>query len=417
MQDKTGHNELPDQFSSYMKLRIEDHRLPVEPEIWTELESQMRQGKRESRIWIGSLLAAALLAGLAWMFFSQQTETTPDIFVEQPLSEITPPEPVVNSKDILSEQNTDSKIAEPRTPISSVPKRSIHPDTYTTEAINSEREEIQNKEIVEEEEKEDKVIQQKNEKERDISPKLNQFLPDAPAWEDLEPSSKKNKRRWLIAATVGTGQNMSLLDTRYRNDELHNDFTNPGYEGNIGIPPPPIINDLMKIEDYSDFKYSLPLSFGITARMPLSERWSIESGLVYTYLSTKMKGRNIYKVDGELNLHYLGIPVNIVANIWKRSNWNIYISGGVMLEKGLSSAYTEKVYYGDRITPTTRRTSIKGIQTSLNGALGFTYVFYNNWGIYLEPKIYYYFDNNQPISTRTDHPFGVGIGAGVRYQF
>jgi len=37
--------------------------------------------------------------------------------------------------------------------------------------------------------------------------------------------------------------------------------------------------------------------------------------------------------------------------------------------------------------------------------------------LYVEPRFSYYFDNNQPVSIRTDRPVSIGIGGGLRYSF
>ena len=88
-----------------------------------------------------------------------------------------------------------------------------------------------------------------------------------------------------------------------------------------------------------------------------------------------------------------------------------------MAEKGLRSIYTENEYIEDRTITTKTITNIDGLQWSVNGAIGTTYKFQRNWGIYFEPKVSHYFDNNQPISARTNQPTVIGLTAGIRYQF
>ena len=47
--------------------------------------------------------------------------------------------------------------------------------------------------------------------------------------------------------------------------------------------------DNRSFESYPDVSYSLPISFGFTVRKDLSRRIAVESGLMYTYLSTTFK--------------------------------------------------------------------------------------------------------------------------------
>ncbi len=425
MQDKIGHNESRDPFSCYIKQRLEDHRLPVEPEVWNELESHIWQKKWRAPIWIVCLLAAALLTGLAWLFFSPQTMTSPDILVEQSTPVInTPVSPIDQSGNLdkkvpplsIKKENSLSQLADSspkeknnNSVITTIEDPTASENTMETEIIISEQ-------VIEEEPNNMGADNSQEKIEKKSNPSLLFPQSNNSNQYEFEPPIRKKQKRLLIAATVGTGQNTSILDINRSNNQS-NDYYNNSEGNNSHIPEPPSMNSWMKLEDYSDFKYSLPLSFGLTARIPLNNKWSIESGIIYTYLSTKMSGRKTFNVDGKLGLHYLGIPINIVYTVWNNPNWNIYASGGMILEKGIRAVYTEKIHYLDRIISTTGRTKIDGMQLSLNGAIGFTYLFYNQWGLYVEPKLYYYFDNNQPISSRTNHQFGVGINAGVRYQF
>ena len=118
-----------------------------------------------------------------------------------------------------------------------------------------------------------------------------------------------------------------------------------------------------------------------------------------------------------LGLHYLGIPVNLVVKLWNSSNWNVYVSGGFMLEKGLRSIYQVEAYNFDEHKSATYRSGIDGLQWSLNLSVGVSYRFYKDWSLYLEPRYSYYFDNNQPVSYRTENMTLIGVGAGVRFEF
>jgi hypothetical protein len=53
----------------------------------------------------------------------------------------------------------------------------------------------------------------------------------------------------------------------------------------------------------------------------------------------------------------------------------------------------------------------------VNAALGGEYTLAKSAAIYFEPKISYYFDNNQPLSTRTENKLIIGFEGGLRYKF
>jgi len=171
----------------------------------------------------------------------------------------------------------------------------------------------------------------------------------------------------------------------------------------------------MKKEDFTHIRHLPPFSFGVMARKDLWKNVGIESGLLYTYLSSRFEweGYNVHQ-----NLHYLGIPVNFVTYLWNsHPNWKLYFSAGFTIEKGLRAIYTQNKQSEAKTTNTIVKTSINGFQWSLNGSLGVNYRFAKGFGIYVEPRFGYSFDCNQPISMRTEWPLFVGFGLGINYEF
>jgi predicted porin len=89
-----------------------------------------------------------------------------------------------------------------------------------------------------------------------------------------------------------------------------------------------------------------------------------------------------------------------------------------MVEKGILSHFVQRTYYDNidnHMKTITSNEKIKGLQWSLGISPGVDYHIHKNYSFYFEPKLSYYFDNNQPKSARTIHPLVVGINAGVRY--
>jgi hypothetical protein len=162
----------------------------------------------------------------------------------------------------------------------------------------------------------------------------------------------------------------------------------------------------------TETSHHIPLSFGLTFRFYFTSHWAIESGLVYTYLSSEYKYINNYRV--KQRLHYLGLPVNAVYQFVGSKRFSVYVSGGGMLEKGISAEYTT-------ITPSSQTGShdnIAGVQWSLNGYLGISYNFSKRFSLYAEPGIRYFFpDARQPESMRTERPFNYSLGFGLRTNF
>lgn len=217
-----------------------------------------------------------------------------------------------------------------------------------------------------------------------------------------ELSDNKNGGKWGLSASFGsaTSSSQAIHQTRPVNTLSISDVFLASKASN----------------SKTDIDYAPPFSVGLTVSKQLNKTFSVETGLVYSYLSTKYKDLENNSYASQVKLHYLGIPVNISANIWEiNSRFKVYASAGAMVEKGLRFNFSQdniedkqKVY---------ENRSISGVQWSVNGSVGASYRFYDNWSIYVEPQVSYYFDNNQPISIRTEKNTIFSLNSGIRYQF
>ena len=188
------------------------------------------------------------------------------------------------------------------------------------------------------------------------------------------------------------------------------DGSKPGYEG---------LDELNNHYNnkISDIRTSIPISFGITVRKNFNRTIGVETGLVYTLLSTDMTIIDGSRSEVTLQLHYLGVPASLIVNIFDKRRWNIYMSGGGMVEKGLVAVSRSKNYYVYKNSEITKNSSISGLQWSLNGGIGLSYGIYKDLNLFVEPGVSYYFDNDQPISKRTEDPFSFNLRLGLRYDF
>lgn len=402
MSDKKKPTEFSDHFSSYMQQRLKGHQLPPDDACWNEIEERLQNGRKRIFWKKGMYIAAAVLAILLLVSIPWMKQEVPE-----PKDKIVQTEAIPKTviPDIREEASEPVLIAEviktPGTaPIQPVPERIIVKAEETKEV-----EETVAEEVIEEESKETEPAVDELKK----IPFHPHKYPD-----ELPPVKRKKGSKWSISGSLGTGSNGSFLNAGSV-DQPQNDYSNIG-GGHIPVPPE-LSTGIKQPEDFDEISYNIPLSFGVTARKALSESVAIETGIVYTYLSTRLGNYNSSGLEGKLGLHYLGIPVNLIVKLWDNQPWNIYVSGGVMGEKGLRSIYTQREHFSGQIRTNTIKTSISGTQWSLNGALGVSYRIYKDWSIYAEPRVSYYFDTDQPISIRTEKTVHFGIAAGLRYEF
>ncbi len=168
----------------------------------------------------------------------------------------------------------------------------------------------------------------------------------------------------------------------------------------------------------SERHHRLPVRAGVTLRYNLSDRWAIESGVTYTKLSSDSSlGNSANYYDERTTLHYIGIPVNAVYNIYLSRRLTVYASAGVMAEKAVSGVMrTDYFLNGERINSMTSDVRIKPLQWSVNAAAGVQYNLSRWIALYAEPSIGYHFDNGTAIETLyNERPLDFNLGVGLRF--
>ena len=169
----------------------------------------------------------------------------------------------------------------------------------------------------------------------------------------------------------------------------------------------------------TESSYGLPLSFGIGAKIGLSQRWSLGVGVNYTLLTRKFEGTytNAENPDNILIIptteiyntqHFVGIPVNAYYNIINREHLNFYAYAGAAAEKCVSNKYD---VLGKNVVHSEKA---KGMQYSANVGFGLEFLLGKHLGLYFDPSLRYYFKNHQPKSIRTEQPLMMGFELGFR---
>ena len=414
MQDDINNIDKPDNFSEFVQQKLENHQLPVDADSWNEIEARMKAQKRRIIpfwFWFSGGAAVAVLA----LLFTFRTIEEPANYTKNKYEKETQPKQVaafekgkiaqnekskINSINQKSDRQTNSNLEINVSQIQSISKDTVENNNTTSNLAESSLKNNITSAPVSDENK-DSVSTHK----RIISNSLVEESVNEPIIKN------KNKSEWLLAATFGSGGGAPSGSNGYEAA-----IFNPYYTDKVSSETN-FTAGLTDAKAFSKITYNSPLSFGLVVRKNLDKTISLESGLVYTYLSTYFENSGVQLNNAQLHLHYIGIPLNLVGVVWRNSRWEIYISGGAMVEKGIRSVYILNQAYGNQTITTTASTGIDGFQWSVNGAIGTTYKLQRNIGIFFEPKISYFFDNNQPISARTDQPTVIGLTAGLRFQF
>ncbi len=164
--------------------------------------------------------------------------------------------------------------------------------------------------------------------------------------------------------------------------------------------------------DRMDLDHKTPLNIGLKLRIGLTDRLFAETGVVYSYL--KSEGTS-YARSYTQRLHYVGVPLGIGYEIWKKGNVSVYAVGGGMAQKLVSgTAQTQYYMRGSEEKKTLRE---GGMQWSVNASAGIEYNIRNVVKLYAEPGVSYYFDNGSRIdniykekNTALNLQFGLRFG-------
>lgn len=239
---------------------------------------------------------------------------------------------------------------------------------------------------------------------------------------------KKRDRNWSIGLSTGNGTFSSSTQMdgylplpRSAQGMLMNSMY--GVEARADIDKVIQFANLAEGEaGKSDVKYRMPITFGASLRFDLNDKWAIETGVVYTQLSSETSsGAKQNNYSWEDKLHYVGIPLKINRNIWSNRRFEIYASAGGTVEKCVSGKQklvwntTSKVA-NESMEPTETDIKVKPLQWSLSAAAGAQFKITEKLGIYAEPGVVYYFDDGSNVNTiRKEHPFNFNIQLGVRF--
>ena len=150
----------------------------------------------------------------------------------------------------------------------------------------------------------------------------------------------------------------------------------------------------------TDTRHHRPVRMSLTFHMPLGGKFGVETGASYTLLRSTVTTTSGSTVNRNIQtLKYLGIPVNLTADLYGNDWCRLYLSGGGMAEKCVSG-------------------EIKPLLWSLNAAAGAQINLGRSLGIYAEPGLSYHFDDGSPVRTiYKDRPLDFMMTLGARMSF
>ena len=163
----------------------------------------------------------------------------------------------------------------------------------------------------------------------------------------------------------------------------------------------------------------MPINVTLALKYRLNNRFALETGLGYSRMRSEFEmGSNGNTINEQQTIHYLGIPVKGIYNIYNRKAWSLYGSLGVTTEIPVYSPLNTSYYLHGALEATEKTTIRAPWQWSVGTGLGLQYNLTPNIGLFAEPSLQYYIPTDNDIETyRTEHPFTFSLPLGIRFTW
>ncbi len=172
----------------------------------------------------------------------------------------------------------------------------------------------------------------------------------------------------------------------------------------------------------TEVDYGMPVQIGLGVGIPLTSRWRVNTGLVYTRLSADIRSGSddVYNVTKQ-RVYYVGVPVQAGYTFFTSRVADLYVTAGATAEKAVK-VRCDKVFHRadgtvaldeDGVQP-----SARGLwQFSANLSAGVQLNVAKWVGVYCEPGVAYYFNDRSSLpSVRHEHPCNFNLQAGLRFS-
>ena len=169
----------------------------------------------------------------------------------------------------------------------------------------------------------------------------------------------------------------------------------------------------------TNIKHKLPVSFGFSASRYLNERFSLQSGLVYSLLISDWEIQAPYSNKTRQTLHFVGIPLSLSYKIAEWNRFLVYASAGAQADVNVAGQLRVKRYSNNLQTGVAYiNQRMKEWQWSANARAGISYPLIPYISVFGEVGTAYYFDNGSYIETiYSDKVFTVSPQIGFRLSF
>ena len=193
-----------------------------------------------------------------------------------------------------------------------------------------------------------------------------------------------------------------------------------GYQGG-GIPgfsygDGKDVSRFQGISPVSKPSHSIPVSAALEVGYSfLNDMLAVGTGVSYTYMSSRYEAvvDDSFQADVFQSVHYIGIPLTFTYNFVRTDHFFVYATLGGSVEKAVKVSYSLKDLSN---SVSYRNGDFPGVDCSAMLGVGVEYRFLKYMGIYLNPRVSWYFIEKSPYSALRENPIQVSFQLGLRFH-
>lgn len=409
---------MTDKFTRQIKQKMEGFEKPAPQLSWSELDSLLDKRATMSKpvtahLWTKRFVAAAAVALIfitgGKLLFDKTIKDTQNEIAAPITASVRQTQPVETKEVALQNHETRKTIPSPQTPQTHASLQPMPKDDIALAAIE---------ETVENKQEETQPVRQQQEKKSTTASTQKSDR----KYYDLFAQAETKRGHWTKTRSQGLQADIHAQGLLAYADKANNGMT---VMQNYAMSSAPVYDNgepqiqgmyyplfLQKTTPEVDYNHDMPIRLGVSFRYNLSPRWSITTGLSYSYLHSTYKVGGQTETPGEQKLHYIGIPLTANYTVWQNNNLSLYVSAGATAEKLVKGKRSISLTGDDKDD---NSVSDKRLQWSAQAAAGVEYDITPSLGLYLEPGVTHHFDNHSSVENiYKDKPWNFSLNFGFR---
>ena len=223
--------------------------------------------------------------------------------------------------------------------------------------------------------------------------------PKVPQNEDA-PIFKQEKQDGIYLAMNASGVNLSSGDWASSvENNIPNDKVTYSDSGSG-------LSNSWTSSQYHEEKHDRPITIGLQVGIPVADKWSVATGLAYTYLHSEIEdGMALSSIHTDQKLHFIGVPVQLNYQLYNNRFCNIYLGTGGRIDFGVSGKTNHESHL-----------SHLPVNYSLKASSGIQLKVFKSLNIYAEPSVQYNIPDSKRYKTYyTEHKTMFDLQLGIRF--